>query len=185
MNGNISQKNDDKPEMYSYLYLSGRIMLLLPGISLGIPILISIVCDIPCYAIMALVGSAFLIEYGAVIPGIALGIGFYPIIAVISSVALSVILTSFELLDLLAKKFQKIEDFLERVERGRITGFISQYGIWGLVPGIMLLGFYVCPAVSWIFTWKRCHSVILMMAGYVAAAIAVYLFTTGVIAVFF
>ena len=185
MEGAMSQKDDSTPESSTYLFVFARILLFLPGISLGVPIMVSLVCGIPPSAIVALVGSAFLIEYGAVIPGIALGIGFFPIIVVLSSVAFSVILTSLELFDLLARKFQKVGDFLERVERGRITGIISHYGIWGLVPGILVVGFYVCPAISWIFTWKRWHSVVLMMTGYLISAIAVYLLTTGVVAIVF
>jgi len=181
----MSRKEDNRPGISIYLPIFARIILFLPGISIGVPVLVSISTGAPLSAIMALAGSAFLIEYGAVVPGIALGIGFYPTILIISSVALAVILTSFELFDLLARKFGRVEHFLERVENGRITGFINHYGIWGLVPGIMVVGFYVCPAVSWIFSWKRSYSVILMMTGYVVSAVAIYLITTGIINVLF
>lgn len=184
MNCCPEKKGIISPEIRTYLPIIGRILLFLPGISLCVPIIVSIACGIPLPAILALAGSAFLIEYGAVITGIALNIGFFPLIIVISSVALSVMLTSLELFDLVARKFRKVGDFLERVERGRITGFISRYGILGLVPGIIVAGFYICPAVSWIFSWNRCHAIILMLAGYVCSATAVYLLATGIIAVF-
>jgi hypothetical protein len=57
--------------------------------------------------------------------------------------------------------------------------------MWGLLPGIFVGGFYICPAVSWIFSWKRSFSVILMMAGYVVSAVAVYIVTTGILTVVF
>ena len=171
--------------MRSCLTVFTRVLLFLPGLSIGVPILVSVMTKNSPSALLSLAGTAFLIEYGAVVFGIALGIGFVPTIVVISSVALAVILTSFELFDLLAGRFGRVEEFLLRVKKGRVTGFISHYGMWGLLPGIFVGGFYVCPAVSWIFSWKRAISVLLMMAGYVVSAVAVYLATTGILRVFF
>jgi len=181
----MCQEEDSGRKMRSCLPAFARILLFLPGLSLGVPFLVSIVTENSLSAIISLAGTAFLIEYGAVVFGIARGIGFLPTIVVTSSVALAVILTSFELFDLLTGRFGRVEQFLERVKRGRVTGFISHYGMWGLLPGIFVGGFYICPAVSWIFSWKRSFSVTLMMAGYVVSAVAVYIVTTGILTVVF
>lgn len=181
----MDQEDYSGPKTRPFLPVFARIVLFLPGLSLGVPILVSFVTHSPPPEIVALAGTAFLIEYGAVVFGIARGIGFLPTIVVTSSVALAVILTSFELFDLLAERFGRVEQFLARVKRGRVTGFISHYGIWGLVPGIFVGGFYICPAVSWIFSWKRSFSVILMMTGYIVSAVAIYLATTGILKVLF
>lgn len=185
MNSPLSEDREEKGDTCARLRFIARIFLFLPGISLGIPILVSFVYSIPLSVTLALVGSTFLIEYGAVIPGIALGIGYLPTIVIISAVALSVILTSLELFDTLEKESDRVKNFLEAIEKGRITGFVSKYGIWGLLPGIAVLGFYVCPGISWIFSWKRCYSVVLMLTGFVLSAILFYSFSAGIISVLF
>ncbi|HUU76216.1 MAG TPA: hypothetical protein VMW63_09025 [Methanoregulaceae archaeon] len=160
------------------------LLLYLPGLSIVFPVLVSMAADIPLSRTMVLVGSVFLIEYGSVVPGIALGIEIVPLFLIISSVALSVILTSLEIFYLLSTRSDPVCHFLERVRIGKFTGFISQYGVWGLVPGIIVVGFYICPAISWIFSWRRRTCVILMMGGYLAGALSIYLAATGIIRIF-
>jgi uncharacterized membrane protein len=69
-------------------------------------------------------------------------------------------------------------------EKGKKSRYIARYGIWGLVPCVMVLGFYVCPPVACVFGWNRDRAALLIMAGFVIIAAATILLTLGIIDIF-
>jgi hypothetical protein len=76
---------------------------------------------------------------------------------------------------------ERVARFLEKsAEHARRSAVLSKYGMYGLIPCVMTLGFYVCPPVSWVFGWRRDLSIILIMAGYAAISIATIMLSAGI-----
>lgn len=134
---------------------------------------------------LALLMSTFIIEYGAAPVG--LGLKFHPlyVLFTLCCVALGVTLFIFDIIDILGGHSERVKRFLERsAERGRNSRILARYGIYGLVPCVMTLGFYACPPVSCIFGWNRGLSVLLIMAGFAGVSVATILVTLGVFGLF-
>lgn len=159
-------------------------MILVPvAFFLVLPLSLSSLLGMPVQSTLALVAAALVIEYGAIAPAIGLGLDLPFTLAVISLVCLGVLFTSFELFDLLSISSGKIRAFLARVEGNRITRGFRRYGILALVPGMAIVGFYVCPAAAWIIGWRRGEAIVVMYAGFLASSLAVALLTMGLLPV--
>ncbi len=155
------------------------------GISIFlIPFGITAISGISPAVTLALIGSTLLIEYGAVLPGLALEVPPGLLIIVMISVASGVILVSFELFDYLSSRSARVEIFLERVQMSRAGSLIHRYGIWGLIPGIVIAGFYVCPALAWIFGWDRRIAVAMMTGAFILSSVVLLLLSLGIMTIF-
>jgi hypothetical protein len=129
---------------------------------------------------LALISGTFVIEYGAAAVGIGLGLSPLYILFVLTSVALGVVLTMFDIFDLLSHHSDKVSRFLKQSEeRAGRSVFLKQYGIYGLIPCVMTLGFYACPPVSWVLGWPRLRSIALIMTGYISISLLTILATIG------
>jgi hypothetical protein len=101
-------------------------------------------------------------------------------------VALGITLFLFDIFDTLGRHSGRVATFLTRSEeKVKQSRFISNYGIYGLVPCILTLGFYVCPPVSWALSWRRDQSVILIMGGFIAISAILIVVTLGLFSVIF
>ena len=124
------------------------------------------------------------IEYGAAPEGIALGLPPGFVLVVLCSVALGMILMMYCLFDTLAASSKRVGRFLARSQkRADQSSIIANYGIFGLVPCVMILGFYVCPAIAWVCGWRRDYAILLTMTGYLLVSIATILAASGVITI--
>jgi hypothetical protein len=87
----------------------------------------------------------------------------------------------FDIFDTLGEHSGRIANFLARSgERARKSKILSKYGIYGLVPCVMTLGFYACPPIVWVFGWRRDLSILMTMAGYAAISIVTILVSLGI-----
>jgi hypothetical protein len=120
---------------------------------------VALVLIIPCAAAflfsqsvpatLALITSTLIIEYGAAPIGIGLGLHPAFVLAVLSSVALGITLFLFDVFDTLGRHSERVARFLARSEeKAKKSTILSRYGMYGLVPCVLTLGFYVCPPVS-------------------------------------
>jgi Putative small multi-drug export protein len=135
---------------------------------------------------LALMGSTFLIEYGAAPVGIVGGLDPSFVLFVLVSIALGVTLLLFSICGSLEGHWPRFARFLERTRgRAEASTLLAKYGIYGLVPLVMVLGFYFCAPVACIFGWRRGQATLLIMAGYITACVATILATLGMIQVFF
>jgi uncharacterized membrane protein len=131
------------------------------------------------------VTSTLVIEYGAAPVGIGLNLPPLFVLGTLSSVALGVTLFLFDLIDTLGEHSARVRGFLARsAERGRRSAVLTKYGIYGLVPCVMVLGFWVCPPVASVLGWKRATSIVLIMAGYLIASVATLALTLGILNLF-
>ena len=151
-----------------------------------LPLFAAILCAQPLTSTSALITSTLVIEYGAAPIGIGFGLHPVFVLLVLVSVALGITLFLFDLLDLLARHSERVARFLARSEqKAKQSSFFSRYGIWGLVPCVITLGFYVCPPVAWACAWRRDSAVLLIMAGFIAISGVLILATLGLFSIIF
>ena len=151
-----------------------------------LPITPAILFTIPLPPTLALITSTLVIEYGAAPIGIGLGLNPVFVVYVLVCVALGVTLVLFDIFDILGEHSERVSRFLKKSsERAKQSSFLTKYGIYGLVPGVMTLGFYVCPPVSWVLGWPRNRSILLIMAGYIVISIVTILATMGIFSLIF
>jgi hypothetical protein len=142
--------------------LSKGIML-----TLVIPLATALVFAIPPMQTLALIGSAFVIEYGAAPLGITLGLPSLFVFFVLICVALGVIVALFDIFDSIGDHSERVRNFLNRSKkRAENSKILSRYGIYGLAIVVITLGFYLCPPIAWICGWDRQRSILYTMAGY-------------------
>jgi uncharacterized membrane protein len=133
---------------------------------------------------LALMGSTFFVEYGAAPVGILGGLDPLFVLFVLACIALGVTLLLFGLCGSLEEHWPRFARFLERTRiRAEGSAILTKYGIFGLMPLVIILGFYVCAPVACIFGWRRDHATLLIMAGYLVACTLTILATLGILAV--
>ncbi|MDO9034536.1 MAG: hypothetical protein Q7U51_04965 [Methanoregula sp.] len=137
-------------------------------------------------ATLALITSTLIIEYGAAPIGIGLGLHPAYVLFVLTCVALGITLFLFDLFDTLGRHSERVARFLARSEeKTKQFPYLSRYGICGLVPCVLTLGFYVCPPLSWALAWRRDFSIILTMGGFIVISIILILITLGLFSIIF
>jgi len=150
----------------------------------ALPLTTAFLLTIPLPTTLILITSTLVIEYGAAPIGI--GFGLHPpfVLYVLVCVALGVTLLLFDVFDIMAEHSNRVSQFLKKSsERAKQSSFLTKYGIYGLVPCVFTLGFYVCPPVSWALGWRRDRSILLIMAGYITISVLTILATMGIFSV--
>jgi hypothetical protein len=160
---------------------------LCPAITRGIllaivlPLVPAFLFGIPLSSSLALITGTFIIEYGAAALGIGLGLHPVYILYVLFCVALGVTLTLFGIFDILGEYSPRVSQFLKKSEeRAHRSAILTKYGILGLIPCVMTLGFYICPEVSLMLGWRRDLSILLIMVGYLSISIVTLLAAIGI-----
>ncbi len=147
---------------------------------IGVPSLISLLPGVRADHLIALIGSTLLIESGAPVAGVAMGLPPGVVLVQVCSVALGMILLIFTLLDTLDAESPGVSNLLEKVQqRYNRSKTLQNYGIYGLVPGMVILGVLICPPIAWLVGWDRRRSVLLMMIGFTIAAAGTLAIATG------
>jgi hypothetical protein len=151
-----------------------------------LPLTVAFLFTIPLPSTLALITSTLIIEYGAAAIGIGLGLHPVFVLYVLVCVALGVTLALFDVFDIMGEHSERVSQFLKKSsERAKQSSFLTKYGIYGLVPGVMTLGFYVCPPVSWVLGWPKNRSIFLIMTGYITLSIVTILATMGIFSLVF
>ena len=152
------------------------VMPLVPAVALGISLSRTI----------ALISTAFLIEYGAAPFGIVLGLPPVFVLYVLVCVEAGIFIGLFELFTAVGNTSERVGRFLETTTQiANRSKTIHRYGILGLVPLEILIGVYICAPVSWVLGWPRNVSLAVTMAGYCIATVITILATIGLIRIFF
>ncbi|NMB79138.1 MAG: hypothetical protein GYA23_08600 [Methanomicrobiales archaeon] len=142
--------------------ISKGIMLILV-----IPLAVALLFAIDTIATLGLIGTTFVIEYGAAPVGVGLGLPPLFVFFVLTCVALGVIIALFDIFDSVSDHSERVRKFLERSKkRADASIILSKYGIYGLVVVVLTLGFYICPPIAWVCGWDRKQSILYTMAGY-------------------
>jgi len=155
-------------------------------IAIILPVIPAMIFNLSLPATLTLITTTFVIEYGAAPIGIGLGLHPLFVLYVLSCIAFGVTLFLFDIFDTLDEHSERIAKFLERSgERAKKSGVLSTYGMYGLVPCVMTLGFYVCPPIIWIFGWRRDLSILMTMAGYFSISVVTILVSLGIFDLWF
>ncbi|MFA5347401.1 MAG: hypothetical protein WC294_04645 [Methanoregula sp.] len=145
------------------------------------PLIPAVLFGISLSSSLALISSTLVIEYGAAALGIGLGLPPVYILYVLVCVASGVTLTVFDVFDRAREYSPRVSRFLEKSEeQAHRSTILAKYGIFGLIPCVLTLGFYVCPAVSMVMGWRRDLSILLIMGGYISISIVTLLATMGI-----
>ncbi len=126
---------------------------------------------VPAGSVLGLVFATLFLEYGAVFIGAALDMDSAVIFIIVSMVALGIIFIQLSLFDHVGKSSPRVAQFLERT-RGNYgsSPVVKKYGVLALVPGMLVVGFYVCPGVAWLLGWDRKTAFIVMTGTFCAAS---------------
>ena len=82
----------------------------------------------------------------------------------------------------MSEKYKRVSNFLSKSSaKARKSKLIYKYGIYGLIPSVVFLGFYICPAIAWVLGWRRDYALILIITGFVFISTIMLLATTGVL----
>ena len=150
-------------------------------IAIILPVIPAMIFNLSLPATLTLMTTTFVIEYGAAPIGIGLGLPPVFVLYVLSCIACGVTLLLFDIFDTLGEHSERIAKFLassgERAKKSRI---LSTYGMYGLVPCVMTLGFYVCPPIVWVLGWRRDLSILMIMAGYISISVVTILASVGI-----
>jgi len=156
------------------------------GLVVIIPVTAAFLFSQSVPATLAVITSTLIIEYGAAPIGIGLGLNPLFVLMVLTSVALGITLFLFDLFDTIGKHSERVAQFLARSEKkAKQSTILSRYGIYGLVPCVLTLGFYVCPPISWALVWRRDHAIFLIMGGYIGISVILILTTLGLFSIIF
>ncbi|HVN73208.1 MAG TPA: hypothetical protein VMT44_01290 [Methanoregula sp.] len=136
--------------------------------------------------ILTFLGATFVLEYGAAAVGIGLGLPAAYVLFVISCFGVGISLFLFDLLGAIGNRSSRVRSFLEKSgEQAGRSRLFSRYGIYGLVPCVIIISIYVCPPAAWVFGWDRSRSLALILGGFLSAAIVTTLACLGIFHVFF
>jgi hypothetical protein len=151
---------------------------------LVLPLAPAFLLNIPLSSTLALITTTLIIEYGAAPIGIGLGLPPLFVFYVLVCVAFGVTLALFDVFDILGEHSERVSRFMKKSsEQAQQSSFLTKYGIYGLVPCVMILGFYICPPVSRVLGWRRDLSILLIMAGYITISIVTILATMGILSI--
>ncbi|HVP95469.1 MAG TPA: hypothetical protein VMS89_09915 [Methanoregulaceae archaeon] len=147
-----------------------------------IPLLLGELVSIPPGPAAGLIVATLIIEYSAPVAGLAAGLPpVYTGVAVIF-VASGVIFLQYSVFDAMYNRSEKVRGFLESI-RQKYGGSerVKRYRVLALAPAILTVGFYISPAISWLFGWDRKISFLVMMSVYSLATAGVLIAGLGII----
>ena len=133
-------------------------------------------------AAAGLIVATLVIEYSAPVAGLAAGLNPGFTIITVILVGCGAIGIQYPVFDALCCRSGTVRGFLDWIQKKYANSrLVRRYGVLALAPGILTVGFYICPAVSWLFGWDRKISFLIMIGAYSAAATGVLMAGLGII----
>jgi hypothetical protein len=171
-----------------YLFLRHIAAALVQGVfvALVLPLLVMFLFQEPFVPTLALIGSGFVIEYGAAPVGIALGLPPLFVFWVLTCTEIGIFIGLYDIFDAVGHTWPPAADILagtqQFLQKNPVAG---RYGIFGLVPCEILIGVYANAPVSWVMDWNKLRSLAFTMAGYVPCLVLSILATIGLLGMYF
>jgi uncharacterized membrane protein len=165
-----------------YLFLKHIAAALARGgcIAIVLPLVPVFLFGYPLMPTLALIGSGFIIEYGAAPVGLALGLPPLFVFWVLLCTEIGIFLGLFDIFDSIGHTWAPAASLLENtrqyLHRSRLA---ERYGILGLIPCEIIIGVYANAPVAWVLGWERYRSLACTMAGYIPSLIVTILLTAG------
>lgn len=170
---------------FTLLEVSKAMMIILVG-AIVIPVSVGLLCGVSPGVMLGLASSVILFQALAAVVGLGLTIPPAFVLAVMTSVALTVILTIFEVCDTFAHRSTRVQEWIGKMEDVfERSATFHKYGELALLPIIWIpgIGLFGCALIAWIFQWRGPRAILLMLMGWVVATLAVMLASLGIISI--
>ena len=151
-----------------------------------LPLLPVILFKYPLIPTLAVIGSGFLLEYGAAPVGIALGLPPLFVFWVLMCTEIGIFLGLFDIFDSIGHTWPPVANLLERTTQFvRKSTLAERYGIVALIPCEILIGVYANAPVAWVLGWHKYRSLAFTMIGYLPCLVLTILATIGLVGMYF
>ena len=145
------------------------------------PVLLAPLFNAPLSKTLTLMTSIFILEYFATSIGVGLGLNPFFVLIVVLSVGAGIIVLMFGIFEFIGAT-KIVSGLLSKShKKAQKSKIIQKYGIYGLIPGTALFGFYICPAIAWVTGWRKDTSMLLIIFGFAVASAIVLLSTLGIL----
>jgi predicted Na+-dependent transporter len=157
-------------------------------IAVAIPLILGFLSGIPAGFTLSLITSSFIVQAGAVLVGVGLGIPNPVIIITMACFALGMVLAVFEICDSLSSTSLKVQRWLEKVEKASAKyPQLKKYGVIScfFITWIPPFGIYGSPIFAWMMNFKRLYATIVMVASFCVCSLFVLFFASKIPQIFF
>jgi uncharacterized membrane protein len=133
--------------------------------------------------IFGLVASIFILQPLAVAVGLGLGIHPVQVMFIMMSFGISVIFVLSGVCDMFAERSEWLHRHLKKIEAiTQKSEMFRKYGIYTFIPFIWVpgVGLYGCVMIAWLFKWRSARAGVIILAGWILAALIVLLTSIGI-----
>ena len=127
-------------------------------IALAIPLIVGSITGTPAGSLLTLITSTFVLQAGAPLLGVGLGISNTVIIITMFCFALGMVLAVLEICDSLSETSIRVQKWLEKMEKASAKyPQLQKYGVIScfFIAWIPPFGIYGAPVFAWLMNWKR------------------------------
>jgi ACR3 family arsenite transporter len=152
-------------------------------IAVAIPLLVGTLTGTTASSILSLISSTFILQAGAPVVGVALGISYPVILITMVCFALGMTLAVFEICDSLSSSSQRVQKSLEKVEKASEKyPQVQKYGVIScfFIAWIPPFGIYGAPSFAWLMNWKRLPATIIIVSAFTIASVFVLFFASKI-----
>jgi arsenite transporter len=152
-------------------------------IAVAIPLIVGTLTATPATSILSLISSTFILQAGAPVVGVALGISYPVILITMVCFALGMALAVFEICDSLSSSSQRVQRSLEKVEKASEKyPQVEKYGVIScfFIAWIPPFGIYGAPSFAWLMKWKRLPATIIIVSAFTVASVFVLFFASKI-----
>ena len=136
--------------------------------------------------IFGLVASIFVLQPLAVAVGLGLGIHPVQVMLIMVSFGITVIVILFGICDMFAERSEWLHKHLKKIEAiTQKSEMFRKYGIYTFIPFIWVpgIGLYGCVMIAWLFKWRSARAGVIILAGWILAALLVLLTSIGIFSI--
>ena len=148
-----------------------------------IPLVIGLYNQNSAGEIFGMVVSIFILQPLAVAVGLGLGIHPVQVMFIMISFGISVILVLPGICDIFAEQSEWLQQNLKKIEKiTQKSKIFRKYGIYAFIPFIWVpgVGLYGCIMIAWLFKWRGLRTGVIILAGWILAALIVLLTSIGI-----
>lgn len=151
-----------------------------------IPLVIGLYNQNTLGEIFGLVASIFVLQPLAVAVGLGLGIHPVQVMLIMMSFGITVIVILFGICDMFAERSEWFHKHLKKIEAiTQKSEMFRKYGIYSFIPFIWVpgVGLYGCVMIAWLFKWRSARAGVIILAGWILAALLVLLTSIGIFSI--
>jgi uncharacterized membrane protein len=148
-----------------------------------IPLVIGLYNQNTVGEIFGMIVSIFILQPLAVAVGLGLGIDPVQVMFIMISFGISVILVLPRICDMFAEQSEWLQKNLKKIELiTQKSKMFRKYGMYTFIPFIWVpgVGLYGCIMIAWLFKWRSLRAGMIILAGWILAALIVLLTSIGI-----